>query len=224
MYDGLMRKQLCRKRKSGARRRSRGAIGQGGTGDGVPGARGGESERAGDTVPCLALRRQGAAGKTAGNLVLVWRARKRSPRRHFGESVRSPEVLRRKKMYRGSCRGRDRTRDGGVTVVSWAPRGWWSSARLNGRGGGRGPKHDVHSSLEASVDRPAGTWCRHSTLHPRRTAIAAVQAFREGEAAHRRAEADDRGVCREDSEATVKKTLGVRTLGRAVSWLERACD
>src|SRR6201993_3289164 len=99
-----------------------------------------------------------AAGCTLPvNLVLVCEGEEEIGSPHFGEVVRSPQVLAELKKCIGVFMpeaGQDR--DGGVTVSLGAKGVVELELVSTGEKWGRGPKHDVHSSLEAAVDSP--TW------------------------------------------------------------------
>src|SRR6266853_3616248 len=91
------------------------------------------------------------------NLVLVCEGEEEIASPHFGEVVRSPEILPELKKCIGVFMpeaGQDR--DGGVTVSLGAKGVVELELVSTGERWGRGPKHDVHSSLEATVDSP--TW------------------------------------------------------------------
>src|SRR5579863_6952818 len=91
------------------------------------------------------------------NLVLVCEGEEEIGSPHFGEVVRAPEVLAALKKCIGVFMpeaGQDR--DGGVTVSLGAKGVVELQMVSSGEKWGRGPKHDVHSSLEAAVDSP--TW------------------------------------------------------------------
>jgi acetylornithine deacetylase/succinyl-diaminopimelate desuccinylase-like protein len=142
---------------------------------------------------------------------------------HLGEVVRNPELLAELKKCIGVFMpeaGQDR--DGGVTVSLGAKGVVELELVSTGEKWGRGPKHDVHSSLEAAVDSP--TW--HlvqalSTLVKADGHTPAVEGFFERSrpltAEQKQMIADH--VAR-TSEATVKKTLGVERWVHDSSWLE----
>ncbi len=99
-----------------------------------------------------------AAGKKLPvNLVLVCEGEEEIASPHFSEVVMNPEVLAELKKCVGVFMpeaGQDR--DGGVQVSLGAKGVVELELISSGEKWGRGPKHDVHSSLEASVDSP--TW------------------------------------------------------------------
>jgi acetylornithine deacetylase/succinyl-diaminopimelate desuccinylase-like protein len=91
------------------------------------------------------------------NLVLVCEGEEEIGSPHFGEVVLSPEVQAALKPCVGVFMpeaGQDR--DGGVQVSLGAKGVIELELVSTGERWGRGPKHDVHSSLEAMVDSP--TW------------------------------------------------------------------
>src|SRR2546428_7948669 len=91
------------------------------------------------------------------NLVLVCEGGEEIASPHFGEVGRRPEILPELKKCIGVFMpeaGQDR--DGGVTVSLGAKGVVELELVSTGERWGRGPKHDVHSSLEATVDSP--TW------------------------------------------------------------------
>src|ERR1700736_3152840 len=99
-----------------------------------------------------------AAGKKLPvNLVLVCEGEEEIGSPHFAEIVMHPEVLPELKKCIGVFMpeaGQDR--DGGVTVSLGAKGVVELELVSSGEKWGRGPAHDVHSSLEAQVDSP--TW------------------------------------------------------------------
>jgi acetylornithine deacetylase/succinyl-diaminopimelate desuccinylase-like protein len=99
-----------------------------------------------------------AAGKKLPvNLVLVCEGEEEIASPHFQEVVKNPEVLAELKKCAGVFMpeaGQDR--DGGVQVSLGAKGVVELELISSGEKWGRGPAHDVHSSLEAQVDSP--TW------------------------------------------------------------------
>src|ERR1700731_4155163 len=91
------------------------------------------------------------------NLVLVCEGEEEIASPHFHEVIKNPEVLADVKRCAGVFMpeaGQDR--DGGVQVSLGAKGVVELELVSSGEKWGRGPAHDVHSSLEAQVDSP--TW------------------------------------------------------------------
>src|SRR5712672_362657 len=90
------------------------------------------------------------------NLVLVCEGEEEIASPHFGEVVRSPEILPELKKCIGVFMpeaGQDR--EGGGQVSLGAKGVVELELVSSGEKWGRGPKHDVHSSLEAQLDSPS---------------------------------------------------------------------
>lgn len=98
-----------------------------------------------------------AAGKKLPvNLVLVCEGEEEIASPHFQEVVKDPEVMAQLKKCAGvfmPSAGQDR--DGGVEVSLGAKGVVELELICSGEKWGRGPSHDVHSSLEAQVDSPS---------------------------------------------------------------------
>src|SRR6516164_2675245 len=99
-----------------------------------------------------------AAGrKLPVNLVLVCEGEEEIASPHFSEIVNNPEVLAQLKKCIGVWMPEAaQDRDGGVQVSLGAKGVVELELVSSGEKWGRGPKHDIHSSLEAAVDSP--TW------------------------------------------------------------------
>ena len=99
-----------------------------------------------------------AAGKKLPvNLVLVCEGEEEIGSPHFAEVVRSPEVLAELKKCIGVFMPEAGQQRDGTVEVSLGAKGVVELELISsGEKWGRGPKHDVHSSLEAAVDSP--TW------------------------------------------------------------------
>jgi acetylornithine deacetylase/succinyl-diaminopimelate desuccinylase-like protein len=157
------------------------------------------------------------------NLVLVCEGEEEIGSPHFGEVVRAPEVLAELKKCVGVFMpeaGQDR--DGGVTVSLGAKGVVELELVSSGEKWGRGPSHDVHSSLEAAVDSP--TWHLVQALN---TLILpdghtpAVEGF--FELARPLSDEQKRMIAEhvaKTSEANTRKALGVEHWVRDTSWLE----
>jgi acetylornithine deacetylase/succinyl-diaminopimelate desuccinylase-like protein len=165
-----------------------------------------------------------AAGcKLPVNLVLVCEGEEEIGSPHFGEVVRAPEVLAELSKCIGLFMpeaGQDR--DGGVTVSLGAKGVVELQLVSSGEKWGRGPKHDVHSSLEAAVDSP--TWHLVQALNTLVKAdghTPAVEGFFDkarpltGEQKKMIADYAVRA-----SEASAKKSLGVEHWVHDADWLE----
>jgi acetylornithine deacetylase/succinyl-diaminopimelate desuccinylase-like protein len=157
------------------------------------------------------------------NLVLVCEGEEEIGSPHFGEVVRSPEVLAELKKCSGVFMpeaGQDR--DGGVTVSLGAKGVVELELVSTGERWGRGPKHDVHSSLEAAVDSP--TWHLVQALNTLIKADGHTPAV-EGFFDQARPLSDEQKKMIVDhvartSEATVKQTLGVEHWVGDADWLQ----
>jgi len=99
-----------------------------------------------------------AAGKKLPvNLVLVCEGEEEIGSPHFAQVVRSPEVLAELKKCIGVFMPEAGQQRDGTVEVSLGAKGVVELELISsGEKWGRGPKHDVHSSLEAAVDSP--TW------------------------------------------------------------------
>ncbi len=102
----------------------------------------------------IAFRRAGK--KLPVNLVLVCEGEEEIASPHFGEVVRHPEVLAELKKCIGVFMPEaGQGPDGGVQVQLGAKGVVELELVSSGESWGRGPRHDVHSSLEAQVDSPS---------------------------------------------------------------------
>ena len=163
-----------------------------------------------------------AGGKLPVNLVLVCEGEEEIGSPHFGEVVRAPEVLAELKKCIGVFMpqaGQDR--DGSVTVSLGAKGVVELELVSTGEKWGRGPSHDVHSSLEAAVDSPSWHLVQAlNTLIQPDGHTPAVEGFFE----LARPLSDEQKKMIVDhvaktSEATVKKTLGVQHWVKDADWL-----
>jgi len=99
----------------------------------------------------------GAGHKVPVNLVLVAEGEEEIGSPHFHEVVNTPKVLAELKKCMGIFMPEaGQERDGGVQVSLGAKGVIELELIASGEKWGRGPSHDVHSSLEAQVDSP--TW------------------------------------------------------------------
>ena len=157
------------------------------------------------------------------NLVLVCEGEEEIGSPHFGEVVRSPDVTAALRQCIGVFMpeaGQDR--DGGVQVSLGAKGVVELELVSTGEKWGRGPKHDVHSSLEAQVDSP--TWHLVQALNSlveKDGHTPAVEGFFDKakplSAAQQAMIAD---YAAKTSEAVRKKTLGVEHWVHDANWLE----
>jgi acetylornithine deacetylase/succinyl-diaminopimelate desuccinylase-like protein len=165
-----------------------------------------------------------AAGKKLPvNLVLVCEGEEEIASPHFHEVVMNPAVLAELKRCSGVFMpeaGQDR--DGGVEVSLGAKGVVELELVSSGEKWGRGPAHDVHSSLEAQVDSP--TW--HlvqalNTLVEKDGHTPAVEGFFEKA---KPLTAAQEQMIREHaarvSESAVKQQLGVEHWVHDKSWLD----
>src|SRR5580693_1750938 len=165
---------------------------------------------------------QAAGKKLPVNLVLVCEGEEEIGSPHFGEVVRAPEVLAELKKCIGVFMpqaGQDR--DGSVTVSLGAKGVVELELVSTGEKWGRGPSHDVHSSLEAAVDSPSWHLVQAlNTLIQPDGHTPAVEGFFE----LARSLSDEQKKMIVDhvaktSEATVKKMLGVQHWVKDADWL-----
>jgi acetylornithine deacetylase/succinyl-diaminopimelate desuccinylase-like protein len=165
-----------------------------------------------------------AAGKKLPvNLVLVCEGEEEIASPHFQEVVRNPEVMAELKKCAGVFMpeaGQDR--DGGVQVSLGAKGVVELELISSGEKWGRGPAHDVHSSLEAQVDSP--TW--HlvqalNTLVEKDGHTPAVEGF--FEKAKPLSAAQEQMIkehAAKTPESTTKKALGVQHWIHDKSWVD----
>src|SRR5580698_8335596 len=157
------------------------------------------------------------------NLVLVCEGEEEIASPHFQEVVRNPEVMAELKKCVGVFMpeaGQDR--DGGVQVSLGAKGVVELELISSGEKWGRGPAHDVHSSLEAQVDSP--TW--HlvqalNTLVEKDGHTPAVEGF--FEKAKPLTAAQEQMIkehAAKTAESTVKQAFGVQHWIHDKSWVD----
>src|SRR5580658_637585 len=165
-----------------------------------------------------------AAGKKLPvNLVLVCEGEEEIASPHFQEVVRNPEVMAELKKCVGVFMpeaGQDR--DGGVQVSLGAKGVVELELVSTGEKWGRGPKHDIHSSLEAQVDSPSWHLVQAlNTLVEKDGHTPAVAGFFEKAkplTAQQKKMIEAHAASA--SEATAKQTYGVEHWVHDVSWVE----
>jgi acetylornithine deacetylase/succinyl-diaminopimelate desuccinylase-like protein len=120
--------------------------------------RGAVNQKGPETSFLGALQAFKAAGiKPPVNLVLVCEGEEEIGSPHFGEVVRQPKVMDAMKKTIGVFMpSASQDRDGGVQIDLGAKGVVELELVSSGEKWGRGPKADIHSSLEATVDSP--TW------------------------------------------------------------------
>src|SRR5882724_8778570 len=157
------------------------------------------------------------------NLVLVCEGEEEIASPHFQEVIKNPEVIAELKKCVGVFMpeaGQDR--DGGVQVSLGAKGVVELELISSGEKWGRGPAHDVHSSLEAQVDSP--TW--HlvqalNTLVEKDGHTPAVEGF--FERAKPLTAAQEKMIkdhAAKTAEATVQKALGVKHWVHDKNWVD----
>jgi acetylornithine deacetylase/succinyl-diaminopimelate desuccinylase-like protein len=166
---------------------------------------------------------QAAGKKLPVNLVLVCEGEEEIGSPHFGEVVRSPEISAQLKKCVGVFMpeaGQDR--DGGVQVSLGAKGVVELELVSTGEKWGRGPKHDIHSSLEAQVDSPSWHLVQAlDTLIEKDGHTPAVAGFFEkAKPLTAQQKKMIEAYAASASEATAKQTYGVEHWVHDVSWLE----
>ena len=166
---------------------------------------------------------QAAGRKLPVNLVLVCEGEEEIGSPHFATVVNSPEVLTALKRCIGVFMpeaGQDR--DGGLQVSLGAKGVVELELVSSGERWGRGPSHDIHSSLEAAVDSPS--WHLVQALHTlveKDGHTPAVEGFFEKAKPLNAAQMKMiEEYAAKTSEATMKKTLGVERWVHDAGWLQ----
>src|SRR5450631_737776 len=157
------------------------------------------------------------------NLVLVCEGEEEIASPHFHEVIANPEVLAELKRCVGVFMpeaGQDR--DGGVQVSLGAKGVVELELISSGEKWGRGPAHDVHSSLEAALDSP--TWRlvqALNTLVEKDGHTPAVEGFFEKAKPLTPAQTQMvKDVVARTSEENAKKALGVSHWIRDTNWFD----
>ena len=119
--------------------------------------RGAVNQKGPETAFLGALHAFKSAGKKLPvNLVLVCEGEEEIGSPHFGEVVRQPKVMEQLKKCMGVFMpSASQDRDGGVQIDLGAKGVVELELISSGEKWGRGPKADVHSSLEATLDSPS---------------------------------------------------------------------
>src|SRR5215475_10247465 len=165
-----------------------------------------------------------AAGrKLPVNLVLVCEGEEEIASPHFSEIVMNPQVLAQLKKCVGVWMPEAaQDRDGGVQVNLGAKGVVELELVSSGEKWGRGPKHDIHSSLEAAVDSPSWHLVQAlNTLVEKDGHTPAVEGFYDKVrplTAQQKKMIEDYAA--KTSEETVKRTLGVDRWVHDSGWVE----
>jgi acetylornithine deacetylase/succinyl-diaminopimelate desuccinylase-like protein len=165
-----------------------------------------------------------AAGrKLPVNLVLVCEGEEEIASPHFHELVMRPEVLAELKKCSGVFipeAGQDR--DGAVQVSLGAKGVIELELVSSGERWGRGPTHDVHSSLEAQVDSPSWHLVQalNTLVGPDGHTPAVEGFFEKARPLTAAQEQMVRERAAKTSESTVKKTLGVQRWVHDAGWVD----
>jgi acetylornithine deacetylase/succinyl-diaminopimelate desuccinylase-like protein len=169
----------------------------------------------------LAFQKSGR--KVPVNLVLLCEGEEEIASPHFAEAVMNPEVLAALRTCSGIFMPEaGQNADGDVTVSLGAKGVVELELVASGAKWGRGPKHDVHSSLEAAVDSPSWHLVQAlNTLVEKDGHTPAVEGFFEKA---KPLSNEQRQMVAEfaakASEATRKKALGVERWVHDASWLD----
>jgi acetylornithine deacetylase/succinyl-diaminopimelate desuccinylase-like protein len=164
-----------------------------------------------------------AGKKLPVNLVLVCEGEEEIASPHFHDLDRTPEVLAELKKCSGVFMpeaGQDR--DGGLQVSLGAKGVVELELVSSGEKWGRGPAHDVHSSLEAQVDSPSWHLVQAlNTLVEKDGHTPAVEGFFEHAKPLTAAQEQMiREHAAKTAESTVKKTLGVQHWVHDANWFD----
>ena len=165
-----------------------------------------------------------AAGKKLPvNLVLVCEGEEEIGSPHFHQVIQTPEVLAELKKCSGVFMpeaGQDR--DGGVQVSLGAKGVVELELVASGERWGRGPSHDVHSSLEAMLDAPSWHLVQAlNTLVEKDGHTPAVEGF--FEKARPLSAAQEKMVrehAAKSSEATARANYGAKVWVHDVDWVQ----
>src|SRR5437016_12393558 len=165
-----------------------------------------------------------AAGKKLPvNLILVCEGEEEIGSPHFAQVVRSAEVLAELKKCIGVFMPEAGQQRDGTVEVSLGAKGVVELELISsGEKWGRGPKHDVHSSLEAAVDSPSWHLVQAlNTLVEKDGHTPAVDGFFEKAKPLTAAQQQMvRDHAAKTAEGTVKKVLGVQHWVHDASWVD----
>jgi acetylornithine deacetylase/succinyl-diaminopimelate desuccinylase-like protein len=165
-----------------------------------------------------------AAGrKLPVNLVLVCEGEEEIASPHFHEVVTHPEVLAELKKCSGIFMPEAaQDRDGGIEVSLGAKGVVELELVSSGEKWGRGPAHDIHSSLEAQVDSPSWHLVQAlNTLIDKDGHTPAVEGF--FEKAKPLSAAQEKMIrehAAKTTESTVKQQYGVKLWAHDKSWVD----
>ena len=186
--------------------------------------RGAVNQKGPETSFLAALHAFKAANvKLPVNLVLVCEGEEEIGSPHFAEVVQTPRVMAELKKCMGVFMpSAAQDIDGSVQIDLGAKGVVELELISSGEKWGRGPKHDVHSSLEAAVDSPSWHLVQAlNTLVEKDGHTPAVEGFFEKA---RPLTAEQKKMIEEfaanSSEETAKKSLGVEHWVRDTSWVE----
>src|ERR1700735_3264400 len=165
-----------------------------------------------------------AAGKKLPvNLVLVCEGEEEIGSPHFAQVVHSPEVMSELKKCIGVFMPEaGQSRDGGVEVSLGAKGVVELELIASGEVWGRGPAHDVHSSLEAQVDSPPWRLVQalNTLVGPDGHTPAVEGFFDHAKPLTAAQEQMIRVHAAKTAEATVKQALGVQHWVHDKNWLD----
>lgn len=186
--------------------------------------RGAVNQKGPETACLGALRAFKAAGKKLPvNLVLVCEGEEEIGSPHFPEIVRNPKVMAALQKCTGIFMpSADQDADGAVEISLGAKGVVELELVSTGEKWGRGPKHDVHSSLEATVDSP--TWhlvqALNTLISPDGHTPAVAGFFDKAKPLTPAQMTMIEAVAARRSEETMKKQLGVEHWAGDKKWLD----
>jgi acetylornithine deacetylase/succinyl-diaminopimelate desuccinylase-like protein len=164
-----------------------------------------------------------ACKKLPVNLVLVCEGEEEIGSPHFHEVVMHPEVLPQLRKCLGVFMPEaSQDRDGGLQVTLGAKGVVELELVSSGEKWGRGPTHDIHSSLEAQIDSPSWHLVQAlATLIEKDGHSPAVEGFFDDAKPLSAAQLQMiREQAAKTSESMVKKDLGVQHWVHDVDWLD----